>query len=311
MKPIQKALIVGAGAIGAAIASRIFDANPSSVAIMAFGDRRDRYVRDGFIVNERLYRFDIADPGKDGSFDCIIVAVKDYHLEEALEEMRPFVRKETIILSLLNGITAEERIRTFYKDAIAPLGFMIGIDALRERGEIHFLSIGEIRFGWEKNPAEKNDPAIDALKKFFDAHSVPYKIPEDMVKAKWYKFMLNVALNQWSAVLDAPYGYFKTSKSAQKLLEATMEEVVGLSNACKTGLTHKDMETAFATLEKLDTEGKTSMHQDVEAGRKTELEAFSGVVMGKAKEHGYAVPINEALYLAIKSIEENRIGLKA
>jgi 2-dehydropantoate 2-reductase len=306
MKQVKKALIVGAGAIGAAIASRIFETNPDSVAIMAFGERRDRYIREGFLVNGKLFQFHVANPESDGAFDCVIVAVKDYHLEEALEEMRPFVGGQTIIVSLLNGIGAEDRIRAFYGGAKVPLGFMIGIDALRERGEIRFLSIGEIRFGWEKNPVEVKDPTIEALKDFFSSHRVPFTIPEDMVKAKWYKFMLNVALNQWSAVLNAKYGYFMASEAAQTLLKATMLEVIAVSNACGTGLTPKDMEIAFQTLAKLDPDGKTSMHQDVEAGRKTEIEAFSGAVTRLSKQHGCTAPINEALYLALQSIEDNR-----
>jgi len=310
MKEIRSALMVGTGAIGAAIASRIFCVDPGAVAVGASGSRRQRYARDGFLVNGTQYRYRLADSGTDGYYDLILIAVKNYDLDAAIEEIRPFVGPETTILSLLNGITSEEILRKEFGEERVPLAFVIGIDALREKGEVTFLNIGEIRFGREKNLEGSNEPRIEALKKFFTAHNVPYSVPEDMVRAMWYKFMLNVALNQWSAVLDAPYGFFMTSESAKELLRRTMEEVVGLSSVCATGLVPADMDTVFATLAKLDPAGKTSMHQDVSARRKTEVEAFAGVVAEKSRARGRATPINETLYLAIKSIEESH-GLKS
>lgn len=309
MKEIRKALIVGAGAIGAAVASRIFDSDPESVAILASGQRAERYAREGILVNGRRYPFALANPGTDGSYSLVLLAVKDYHLGEAIGEMRPLVGPETLVLSLLNGITSEEVLRAALAPNLPkernPLAFMIGIDALREKGEISFLSIGEIRFGDEKNDSRALSPAVSAISRFLASHGVPHSIPEDMVKAMWYKFMLNVALNQWSAVLRAPYGFFQRSESAKKLLSSTMEEVVKLSQACGTGLESKDIEAVFTTLEKLDPESKTSMLQDIEAGRKTEVEIFARVVAEKSRARGLFAPVNEALYMAIRALEQN------
>jgi 2-dehydropantoate 2-reductase len=309
MKEIRKALVVGAGAIGAAVASRIFDSDPESVAILASGERAERYAREGILVNGRRYHFALANPAVEGPYDLVLIAVKDYHLSSAIEEMRPFVGPETLVLSLLNGITSEEMLRTALEPILTkernPLAFMIGIDALRENGEISFLSIGEIRFGDEKNNPHALSPNVSAISRFLSSHGVPHAIPEDMVKAMWYKFMLNVALNQWSAVLKAPYGFFQRSESARKLLSSTMEEVVKLSQACGTGLESRDVEAVFATLAKLDPAGKTSMLQDIEAGRQTEVEIFAHVVAEKSRSLGIFAPVNEALCLAIRALEQN------
>jgi len=66
MKEIESALVVGAGAIGAAVASILFDANNQAVALCAAGERRERYLREGFIVNQKHYSFRIADAAVDG-----------------------------------------------------------------------------------------------------------------------------------------------------------------------------------------------------------------------------------------------------
>ena len=75
--PVRSALVVGAGAIGAAVASRLHDSDPASVFLCASGERKARYERDGFIVNGSRYRFRIAEPAQ-APFDLVIFAVKDY-----------------------------------------------------------------------------------------------------------------------------------------------------------------------------------------------------------------------------------------
>ena len=304
MREIRSALIVGAGAIGAAIASRIFDVDTTAVAICAAGERRDRYIREGFIVNGKRYFFPLADPALSAPYDLVIVAVKSYHLTEAIDEMRPYVGPTTIIISLLNGISSEEILRAAFSAASIPLAIIISIDALRVGNKIDFESAGEIRFGFEKNDPKALADEVATVAGFFDRHGVQYSIPENMVKVLWFKFMINVAMNQWSAVLRGSYRYFQKSASARELVAATMREVVALSDALGKGLVQEDVATVFATTDRLNGNGRTSMLQDVDALRKTEVEAFAGVVVEKARECGIRAPINEFLLLSIKAIEE-------
>jgi len=304
MKEIKSALVVGAGAIGAAIASRIFDIDSRAIAICATDSRRERYERDGFVVNERRYAFNIANPERDAPFDLIIAAVKNYDLADAIETMRPYVGPETTILSLLNGITSEEILRKEFGAEKVPLALIIGIDALRVGGRISFGSPGEIWFGDEKNNPDALSPRVAAVSRFFATHNVPALVPDDMIRALWFKYMFNVGINQWSAVLRASYRLFQVSPSSRTLIAETMKEVVALSSALGTGLAESDIDVTFATIDKLSGEGKTSMLQDVDAERKTEVEAFAGVVVEKSRKCGLDAPINQALLLAIGAMEE-------
>ncbi|MGB4585891.1 MAG: ketopantoate reductase family protein [Rectinemataceae bacterium] len=304
MREIHSTLIVGAGAIGAAVASRIFDIDKAAVALCATGERRERYIREGFIVNGRRYFFPLADPTPRKPYDLVIVAVKSYHLALAIEEMRPYVAPGTIIISLLNGIASEEILRAEFRTASIPLAVIISIDALRVGNRIDFESAGEIRFGLEKNDPKALDDDVAAVARFFARHGVQYSIPENMVKALWFKFMINVAMNQWSALLRGSYLFFQKSASARELVAATMREVIALSDALGKGLVQEDVATVFATTDRLNGNGRTSMLQDVDALRKTEVDIFAGVIVQKARECGVPVPINEFLLLSIKAIEE-------
>ena len=304
MREIRSALIVGAGAIGAAVASRIFDVDADAVALCATGERRERYIRDGFIVNGKRYSFPLADPTPGEPYDLVIVAVKSYHLAQAIDEMRPYVGPKTVILSLLNGIASEEILRSEFGEASIPLAIIISIDALRLGNRIDFESAGEIRFGFEKNDPKALDDGVAAVARFFARHGVHHSVPENMVKVLWFKFMINVAMNQWSALLRGSYRFFQRSASARELVAATMREVISLSDALGKGLVEEDVATVFATVDRLNGNGRTSMLQDVDALRKTEVDAFAGVVVEKARECGIPAPINEFLLLSIKAIEE-------
>lgn len=303
MKPIESALIIGAGAVGSAVAGIIHRTSPGSVAILAEGQRLERYRRDGFVLNGVRQDFALIESGKPFSADLIIVAVKGHHLNDAISLMRPFVGPQTRILSLLNGITSEEILRSAFGTERVPLAMILGIDAVRVGNDTRFSSAGKIFFGDEKNASGAlRDPVAD-IAKFFDRVGIPYEIPADMLRSLWYKFMINVGINQASVVLRAKYGVFQTNEFARSAMEAGMREVIAISKALGTGLQDADLGKFYETLLGLGSDGATSMLQDIEAGRKTEVELFAGTVIKLGEQTGVPTPVNQLWFDLIKTIE--------
>jgi 2-dehydropantoate 2-reductase len=118
--------------------------------------------------------------------------------------------------------------------------------------------------------------------------------------------MINVGINQASAVLGAPYAVFQTSKEARGLMESAMREVIGLAQKAGVNLSEADISGFDPFLARLNPQGKTSMLQDVEAGRKTEVEMFAGRVIALGKQYDIPVPVNQMLFDKIKAIESQR-----
>lgn len=116
--------------------------------------------------------------------------------------------------------------------------------------------------------------------------------------------MINVGINQVSAVLRAPYRVFQTSQEARELMESAMREVVVLAKAAKVNLSEEDVIDWYSFQSGLSPQGKTSMVQDVEAKRKTEVEMFGGKVIELGKTYGIPTPVNETLFRLIKIIEQ-------
>ena len=116
--------------------------------------------------------------------------------------------------------------------------------------------------------------------------------------------MVNVGVNQASAVMQAPYGVFQTSTDAQALMVTLMREVIVLSEYAGVGLTETAVEDWFKVLHTLSPEGKTSMLQDIEAGRKTEVDIFAGKAVELGEAYGVPTPINQTLLQIIRVLEQ-------
>lgn len=120
--------------------------------------------------------------------------------------------------------------------------------------------------------------------------------------------MMNVGVNQVSALLRAPYSVFQKVGEARELMEMASREVILLSQRMGINLNEEDIKKYIEVLNTLKPEGKTSMLQDVEAGRKTEVESFAGTVSKLGREYGIATPVNDFLLRAIHTIEQTYLS---
>jgi 2-dehydropantoate 2-reductase len=129
------------------------------------------------------------------------------------------------------------------------------------------------------------------------------RIPDDIHREQWWKFMLNVGVNQVSAVLRAPYGAFGTVPEVEALTRRAALEAVAVARREGVALAPEDVDGIFPILARLAPDGKTSMLQDVLAGRKTEVEIFGGAVIDLGVRHGVPTPVNAILVEMICALE--------
>ncbi len=305
MKTIESVLVAGAGAIGAAVAWQIQRAIPGAVSILAGGERLERYRKEPFIVNGESCSFTFTNVAGSSNPDLIIVACKTHHLPEVMADLKNHVGEQTLILSLLNGISSERQLGEVFGAHRIPYAMILGIDAVRESNRVSFSKTGKIFFGDAENPEPWSD-RVRAIAEFFTRSGVGFSVPENMLNRLWYKFMMNVGLNQLTAIIRRPYRPFKSAtreEESASLFADAMREVIAVAAPEGVTLTEKDIEDSFRVLDGLSDEGKTSMCQDVEAGRKTEVELFSRTVMDLGEKHGISVPINTLMYRLIRAIE--------
>jgi len=303
VKKIERVAILGAGAMGAYFASQFFNTHGFSASLIAKGDRLKRLDSKGLIVNGKQYLIPVLDPDQATvPMDLIIVALKHHHLESAAQGLEKLVGNSTTIISVMNGLESEEYLGSIYGMDKMLYAVSVGIDALRNGNEVTYSKPGKHYFGDAVN--KQLSQRVLNVQQAFDKAGIVYETPEDMLRILWWKFMINVGMNQASAVMGAPYGVFQTSTQARELMEALMKEVISLANAMGINLTDKDIEDWYGFLKTLSPQGKTSTLQDVEAKRKTEVEIFGGSVAELGKVHGVATPVNQTMFQIIKVLEE-------
>lgn len=303
MKAINNVSVIGLGAIGGIYAAKLYDMDPGCLTVIADAERIGKYSEEGVRVNGKTYDFSYVKPGEHITPpDLILIAVKYHHLSQTIEALKYCVGPDTIVMSLLNGIDSEEIIGQELGMERMLYSVCIGIDAVRSGKDIRYTNFGKLHFG-ERNNAVLSE-RVERVKALFDKAGFPYVIPEDMLRTIWWKYMINVGVNQTSAVLKAPYGVFQTVPEARQLMDAVMGEVIAVSQKAGVGLREQDIPEVHKVLGTLSAEGKTSMLQDVEAGRKTEVEMLSGVLCALGKKYGVSTPVNETLFRMIKTLEQ-------
>lgn len=305
MKNIENVIICGIGAIGSIYADKIHRYDSEKLRVLVDRQRLEKYTKTPKTFNGKPLNFNYILPDNTAyKADLIIIATKFDGLNDAVKNIKNFVKEDTIILSLLNGVTSEEIIAKEYGWKNIPLAYYIGHSAMRYGNEITHDGVNTIVFGI-KDPKKTDTAIIDTLKRFFDKTGINYQTPEDMLHSYWLKFMLNVSSNQPSAILRMTFGDMQKNKSFHSLMKNIIGEIAKIAAAEGVKSVDTMYEEASEAFAKMSPDGKTSMLQDVEAQRKTEAELFAGTVIELGKKHNIPTPYNTVMKEFLEVIHDN------
>lgn len=306
MKEIKNVLIIGLGAIGSIYATKLHDFDSGCVRILLDKSRYEKYSRDGIIFNGKKYNFNyVLDTETNFKADLILIATKAADFEKASDMIKNFVGQDTIILSLLNGISSEEILFKKYGKENVLYSYFIGNSSMKSGIEINFDGVGDIIFGEAQN--QNYSEKVQIIKNFFHKVNINYKIPEDMLSSLWQKFIINIGANQTSAIIKAPYEAFRKSEYVKTIAYGLMSEAVEIANVLGINNTDKFINNAFELLCNIPPELKSSMLQDIENKKPTEVDIFAGEICRLGEKYNISTPKNELVFNIIKSIEEENI----
>jgi len=299
---IEKVLLCGLGAVGLTYANKL--KNICTLKILADNKRIEKYTQNIPKLNGQNISLDYITPNSSWNPDLIIISTKMQGLEDAIEYIKNYVENKTIIISLINGISSENQIAEKYGWNKVLHSYFIGHSAVREDNKVTQDGVGKIVFG---SPYNFNLQKVQELKKFFEDGNIDYEIPKDIIYSLWLKYTLNVFSNQASAIMNLTFGEMKSEKF-QSFAKKIINEVKNIAEAEKVkGSENLEKDSIKALLSMVD-DGKTSMLQDIMAGRKTEVDIFAGEIIRLGEKHNIPTPYNEIMYDMIKILEEkNRV----
>lgn len=303
MKEISNVIVVGLGAIGAIYAVALKQYHPDCVRVLLDEQRLERYRARGVVLNGTRHDFEYVLPGDNPrKADLILIATKVDGLQSAIDAIAGFVHDETIILSLLNGISSEDEIAARYGWERVLHAFFVGHGSTRAGNAVTFDGVGRIVFG--EASAETRTPRVETVCRFFDRAGIAYEVPDDILFSMWCKFVLNVGINQASAVLRASYGDFQRSPQAHAIATALMQETITIAEKVGIHRTEAILPWCNEFIRNAPPAFKSSMLQDIEAGSKTEVDMFGGVVCALGQKHNVPTPQNATFLTLIKALED-------
>ena len=303
MRKIETVAIIGLGALGTLFGNLLSKRmEKRDLRIIADAGRIARYISDKVYSNGEACEFHYTTPQeKTSPADLVLIAVKSPQLNDAISSIQNQVGPETLILSLLNGISSEGIIAKAYGMDKVIYCVAQGMDAVKEGNRLTYTSMGRLCIG----PADGGPipEKVQRVAAFFESVGFPFEVEAHMLKRMWGKFMLNVGVNQTVAVFGPDYEAVFRDGPQRDTMIAAMQEVMELSKLEGIGLGEEDVAYWLRILGTLSPKGKPSMRQDVEARRHSEVELFSGTVLALAKKHGLSVPVNQMLYDTILAVE--------
>lgn len=305
MRDIKNVLICGLGAIGSIYADKIQKFNPDSLRVLVDEERFERYSSNPIIFNGNELNFNYILPNDNGfKADLVIIATKYDGLSDVIKNMKNFIQSDTVILALLNGVTSEKIIAETYGREKLLYSYFIGHSAVRTGRNVIHDNVNTIVYGSENTADIEN---VQRVKKYFDSVGINYKIPEDIMHSLWLKYMLNVSANQSTAILKLTFGEMLANEKCMDFAINIMKEVQKIAKAEGVKNTDIMIDETIAHLHTMIPDGKTSMLQDVEAGRKTEVDMFAGTVIELGLKHNIQTPYNQIIKEILDAIYQNEI----
>ena len=299
---IERIAIVGMGALGVLYGDFLTQRlGRERVGFVVNAERRERYGRMEISANGHRCDFRLIDANETGDpADLVIFAVKATALQQAMEDAAGQIGPDTVLLSVLNGITSERLLEQRFGGKNVVYCVAQGMDAVKLGGALTYTVMGQLCIGV---PSEEKLPALDAVCALFDRIGMPYSREADILHRLWGKFMLNVGVNQVVMVFEGNYGTIQAPGKPREMMIAAMREVLELSKYEGVKLTEDDLNFYVELMNTMSPQGMPSMRQDGLAHRRSEVELFSGTVCRLAKKHGLSVPVNEWLYARVKEME--------
>ena len=289
----MKVKLIGAGAVGLSVANKLL--NHSELSLIVDDERKARY-SCGLKYNGKIIDIPFA---SDSRTDLLIVAVKNFHLESSLDLIGRYVSEYTVILPLLNGIDSERVLSRTFGSKKVLYGFITDLSANHQGLEtVCFSDGGTIVFGERDN--RMSERVMD-IAKLFDVSSQRYRIPDDIIHEKWWKFMLNTCFNTLSAILEADYSDISENSDFIRLVRMIAKEVQAVAASEGVAITYDDIDRMIRTVTRLTDSGQTSMLQDVLAHRQTENEYFAGAISRLGKAHGVDTQICDFVNIMLEA----------
>jgi len=299
--------VVGAGAVGGYFGGMFARAGAPTVFIgrKHFADAVNAkgLVLDKLQGQERISARATVEMSAVRDCSLILFCVKANDTSATAKQMAPFVRPNTTVACLQNGVDNADQVRAATDVIVLPAAVYVAV-SVPESGRVKHLARGDLIIG----PRSERTTEVADL---FVRAGIPCRVSENIEGELWLKLLRNCVLNAISALGQARYGEIAQNHDAKQLMQEIVNEVLAVARAAGVVMPGvSDHQSGMAAAMEIATQmadAFSSTAQDLNRGRPTEIDALNGYIARRGAELGVPVPVNHSLFTLVKLAEQTRV----
>ncbi|SFS56018.1 ketopantoate reductase family protein [Paenibacillus sp. BC26] len=305
----MKIAVVGAGAMGGMLAVKFSTAGNDVTLIDVSQALIDQVNENGLIVDTKgqgsaNYKLRVtSDPAEIGVQDAVFFFIKAHHTASAAENARPMIGADTAIVSLQNGWGNADVLSGVYPEGNIIVGVTYHSATVLELGKVGHTGFGATFVGpYSEGASLESAERIGGL---LNEAGIETTVTAAVKTEIWKKLILNAATLPTSALTGLCAGYQGEKGQLLDLVDDLAAEAVAVAQSLGYEIEREERIDRIHTILENAGKGKSSMLQDAEARRKTEVEVVNGAVVRAAEQTGVPVPLNKAMVAMIAGLERS------
>ena len=294
--------VYGAGGVGGYFGGRLAQAG-ADVHFIARGAHLTALRENGLRVRSVKGDFQVPvpatdDPARIGPCDYVLFCVKTFDTDAVAARLGPLVDDGTAVLSLQNGVENEEKLaRVIGADHVMGGAAFIFAEIAEPGVIVHSGGPASITFGELDG---RFSPRAEHLLGFCQRAGFQAEVSADITTVLWAKLAFICAQAGLTAAVRLPIGEIRTVEATWAAYGRLVAEVAAVAEADGHPLPQPAQQRALDLAQGIEPGSFSSLHDDMIAGRRMELEGLHGFIVRRAAQHGLAVPMSEAVYAILQ-----------
>jgi 2-dehydropantoate 2-reductase len=298
----MRILVVGAGAVGGYFGARLAKAG-RDVTFLVRASRATQLRRDGLCVvsphGDVLLTPKLIGAGEiDGPYDLILLSVKAYALEAAIDDFAPAVGLETMILPALNGMRHIDVLTQRFGEAAILGGVCLVATEIDNGGRIVQLAeIQQLVYG-ERNG--EVTPRLQALDATLQGAGFDANLSTEIIQAMWEKWVMLASLGAVTCLMRGAIGEVVAIPGGAGLSLQVLNECAAVGAACGHKPSEIFQSRQAAAMTAQGSPLTSSMYRDLIKGAPVEVDHILGDLLRRAVMEGVATPLLNAAFINLR-----------
>jgi len=301
----MRILVLGAGGIGGYFGGRLAEKG-EDVTFLVRSKRKQQLEKTGLVIHSVKGDFSfvpklITKSDKTDPFDIVLLSTKAYHLEEAINDLGPFVGDNTVIIPLLNGVSHLSPLKEAFGKKV--IGGLCTIETtLNNSGEVvQSSAFDQLVFGELEH---QETDRIHQIADTFSGTKAKFVLSNKIMQDMWHKYLFITVMSGVTTLMRAPMGPIRDSEGGRAFIRDLYTEATKIMRACNAPIADNIEEEQMKSIDKLSYDFKTSMQRDMEKGLLIEGEHLQGNLLELAKQFQIEAPILKVIYQNLKVYEK-------